>query len=169
MDWTIHINDLIHWANEKGYHVEIVKNGDDSICPISKIIEINSCLKPSVQVIRLLHECGHVLVFENGSIFNFKDKRDYKKESTPHKVFSVIEEVEAWKRSKELAKRLKIPIEEAEWEEDMVKALKKYINWASDLKEKGEKNAFRRSRINKGNKSSETGSKCGDSTKSTSE
>jgi hypothetical protein len=136
MDWNLHINNLIYWANDRGYEVELVKGGDDSICHISKHIEINSSSRPELQVIRLLHECGHALIFDNGSSFNFKEKRDYPKNTTAYKVFSVMEEVEAWKRGKDLAKRLNIPIEEAEWEKDMVRALKKYINWASDLKEK---------------------------------
>jgi hypothetical protein len=136
MDWTIHINNIIYWANGKGYHVEITEGGDDSICPDSKTIEINSASKPEIQVIRLLHECGHALIFDNGSSFNFKEKRSYSESSVGYKVFAVIEEVEAWKRGKDLAKRLNIPIEDCEWEKDMVRALKKYINWASDLKEK---------------------------------
>jgi hypothetical protein len=160
MDWTIHINNLTHWANDKGYHVEMVKNGDDSICHISKHIEINSSAKPQVQVIRLLHECGHALIFENGSSFNFKEKRTYPETSVGYKVFAVIEEVEAWKRGRELGKRLGIPIEEAEWEKDMVRALKKYINWASDLKEK--------MNVNDANKSSPTKQGSRDSEESTS-
>lgn len=163
MDWTIHIENLTNWANDRGYHVEMVKNGDDSICHISKTIEINSSSKPSVQAIRLLHECGHALIFDNGSKFNFKEKREYSKNTVAYKVFAVIEEVEAWKRGKELAKRLDIPIEEAEWEADMVRALKKYINWASDLKEKND-DTIRRGKVDKSN---EARSECGDSTEST--
>ena len=136
MDWTIHINNIIHWANEKGYHVELIEGGDDAICQESKIIEINSSSKTETQIIRLLHECGHVLIFENDSAFKFKEKRSYSQSSVGYKVFAVIEEVEAWKRGRDLARRLSVPIEEQSWEKDMVTALKKYINWASDLKEK---------------------------------
>lgn len=135
MDWTIHINNLIYWADEKGYHVTLENNGDDSICYISKIIEINSSMPQKIQLVRLLHECGHVLIFENGSSYKFERKRDLPESSPKFKVFTVIEEVEAWKRGKELAKRLNIPIDDEEWESSMVKAIKKYINWAADLKE----------------------------------
>ena len=136
MDWTIHISNLIHWANQKGYHVELIEGGSDTICQLSKTIEINSSSKIELQIIKLLHECGHVLIFENGSSFNFKEKNTYSESTVGYKVFTVIEEIEAWKRGRDLAKRLNIPIEEAEWEKDMIRALKKYINWASDLKEK---------------------------------
>jgi hypothetical protein len=159
MDWTIHINNLIYWANEKGYHVEMLEGGDDSICQESKLIEINSSSRTELQVIRLLHECGHALIFENGSSFNFKEKRSESESSVKYKVFTVIEEVEAWKRGRDLAKRLSIPIDDSEWEKDMVKALKKYINWASDLKEKikDDKDANNSKSINKGSSTKQRG------------
>lgn len=139
MDWKQYLNSLIIWADNRGYHVEFIKGGDDSICYISKLIIINSSLPAETQVIRLLHECGHALIFDNGSVFNFKDKRSYDENSTAHKVFSVIEEAEAWRRGRELATRLHIPMDDMLWERSMVKALKKHINWASDLKN-GDKN-----------------------------
>lgn len=122
---------LIFWANNKGYHVELVPNGDDCICEITKLIEINSSLPIETQVIRLLHECGHILIFENGSVFNFEDKKKYIKNSIGNKVFTVIEEAEAWRRGWELSKRLKISIDSENWERAMIKALNNYIKWAA--------------------------------------
>ena len=140
MDWNQSLNSLIIWADNRGYHVEFVKGGDDSICYISKLIIINSSSPLETQVIRLLHECGHALIFDNGSVFDFKGKRNYDENSVAHKVFTVIEEAEAWRRGKELSTRLNIPLDENIWERSMVKALKKHINWASDLKQKDEIN-----------------------------
>ncbi len=131
MRWNSYLEILIHWANNKGYAVEMSPDSDDCICEITKLIEINSSRPPETQVIRLLHECGHVLIFENGSVYDFQDKKKYEKHTTGHKVFTVIEEIEAWKRASELIKRLKIPIEEDAWEKAMVKALNKYIKWAA--------------------------------------
>lgn len=131
MNWRNQLDLLVDWARNKNYHVEFVKNGDDSVCNISKIIEINSALPIQTQVIRLLHECGHVLIFENGSSFNFESKRHFNENSSSYKVFTLIEEVEAWKRGRELSSRMKIEVEEDVWEKAMVRALKKYIDWAS--------------------------------------
>lgn len=131
MDWSQSLNSLVIWADNRGYHVEFVKGGDDSICYISKLIIINSSSPLETQVIRLLHENGHVLIFENGSVFDFKSKRNYNEKSTAAKVFTVIEEIEAWKRGRELAYRLGIPINEDNWEKSMVRALKKYIDVAA--------------------------------------
>jgi len=139
MEWNKHLDSLIVWASDRGYHVELSDKGDNCICHISKIIEINSTCSLEKQVTYLLHECGHALIFENGSVHNFEEKRKYSKNTVAQKVFTVIEEVEAWKRGRDLAKRLHIEIDDVSWEKSMVKALKKYINWASDYK--GNKNA----------------------------
>ena len=136
MDWNKYLGSLEIWASDRNYHINFTRNGDNCICHVSKIIEINSSCAPDKQVIYLLHECGHALIFDNGSSHNFKAKRSYKKHTVASKVFVVIEEIEAWRRGRELAKRLNIPIDDVIWEKSMVKALKKYINWASDLKEK---------------------------------
>jgi len=130
-----HLNSLEMWLADKGYHLDLVKNGDNCVCHISKIIEINASCSYENQIIYLLHECGHVLIFDNGSSYDFDLKRKYKKHIVASKVFVVIEEAEAWRRGRSLAKRLSIPIDDIKWEKSMVKALKKYINWASDLKE----------------------------------
>lgn len=136
MEWDKYLDILIVWANNKGYDIELSPEADNCICEITKLIEINSSASPETQVIRLLHECGHVLIFENGSVHNFQEKKKYAEHTVGHKVFTVIEEAEAWRRGGELAKRLKIPINQDVWEKSMVKALKKYINWAA----KGVKN-----------------------------
>jgi hypothetical protein len=137
MDRKKHLESLIVWAINRGYHVELANQGDNCICHISKLIEINSSCSLDKQVIYLLHECGHALIFDNGSVYNFDEKRNSKKNSVAKKVFTVIEEIEAWKRGRELANRLHIPIDDEDWEKSMVKALKKYINWASDYKGRG--------------------------------
>ena len=142
VNWNEYLDSLAIWASDRGYCIDFVRGGDTSICHISKSIEINSSCSPEKQVIYLLHECGHALIFENGSVYDFESKRDLPKYTVASKVYTVIEEAEAWRRGRDLAKRLCIPIDDEEYEKSMIKALKKYINWASDLKEK--------KRVNKG-------------------
>ncbi len=134
MDWSNALECLEFWAKDRGYHVEFTKNGDDSLCYINKIIEINSSSTPENQVYRLLHECGHVLIIENSSVINFDKLRiqddDHLKKSVYFKSLTVIEEAEAWKRGIQLAKRLNIPIDYERFESSMIKAISKYIRWA---------------------------------------
>lgn len=81
----------------------------------------------------MLHECGHALIFENGSsVYDFEKFEGLKEKTVASKVFEVIEEIEAWKRGKELARRLRIPIDDVSWDRTMAEAIKKYIDLAAD-------------------------------------
>jgi hypothetical protein len=125
------LDDLENWANDKGYFVNFTKDGDDSICYISKMIEINSSSSLEKQVMRLLHECGHVLIFENGGTYSFENvKDDDGKLTHDERTLRVIEEIEAWGRGFKLAKRLSIKLDKEKWEKSVVDAIGKYINWA---------------------------------------
>ncbi len=126
-----YLNMLNIWAIERGYSVAFINDGDDAICYLSKMIEINASLPKEIQIIRLLHECGHVLIYENGSFFDFKSLRTVSKESTKYRVYTVVEEIEAWKRGEKLAKRLGMDIDSELLEKSKVSALKKYIDWAA--------------------------------------
>lgn len=142
-DMSHYLSLFSSWAEDRGYYVYFEENGDNCICPISKLIEINSSAPLRRQVYCLLHECGHALIIDNGSFWNFEDnKRPELIEMSPHeessplseseKVFTVIEEIEAWERGLKLAQRLKIPICRKEWEVEMADAIKKYIDWAAN-------------------------------------
>lgn len=137
-----YLNALIIWAEDKGYYIHFEEDGDDSICTHGKIIEINSSASLRYQVYCLLHECGHALVAENGSFWDYDKKPKYmysvppsihqnKKIKETYRVYTIIEEMEAWKRAYNLAIRLNIPIEKDEWEEQMLDALGKYIDWGA--------------------------------------
>lgn len=131
--WTGSLEALVVWAFDRGYHVEFVKNGDDCICHISKTIEINSSNPLENQVMYLLHECGHALIFDNGGFLDFAYVRDKENAGTSKfKVYRLAEEIEAWKRGFNLANRLKIPLNDEKWDRAVVRAIKKYINWAAD-------------------------------------
>lgn len=124
---------LTEWVEGRGYHVDFQKGGDNCICQITKIIEINSSASLEKQVYCLLHECGHALIFDNGSFWEY-DKKNLlqNKETSLNKVYTVIEETEAWERAFKLATRLKIPIDKQKWENEVIDAMKKYIKWASN-------------------------------------
>lgn len=137
-----YLNSLIVWAEDRGYYVSFEEDGDDCICPKSKVIEINSSSNLKQQVYCLLHECGHVAIYENGSFWDYHKKPRYLYSRNPsdhddlkikerYRVYTIIEEAEAWERAFKLAKRLNIPIQKEEWEEQMLAALGKYLDWAA--------------------------------------
>ena len=134
MDTKQSITSLVHWLSLKGYYVDFDKNGDDSVDTESKIVSINSTRNLETQLYILLHECGHVLIDANDAVIGYKDIQEKYAESTNiHKVFTVMEEVEAWKRGRMLAARLGIFVDEKKWNLDTSRALNKYIKWAAGV------------------------------------
>lgn len=125
------IDSLIFWADDYGYSVGFSPNGEDSISSDAKYIEINSNSTIETQLYTLLHECGHLLIYNNGSTFGFSDiHKNFSEKSNTHKVFTVIEEIEAWKRGRSLAKRLDIYVDDDAWNRRVCSAIKKYMIWA---------------------------------------
>jgi hypothetical protein len=134
MDHRAAIDMLVGWLDDKGYYVEFDKKGDDSVALQDKIVSINSTRSIETQLYILLHECGHILIHNNEDIVKYRDVQEsFKERSNIHKVFTVMEEAEAWKRGKRLAKRLCIDIDEDKWNKDLSRALHKYIKWAAGV------------------------------------
>lgn len=126
-----HLEALEAWACSKGYHVYIEKDGDDSVDLESKIILIKSTSPLDTRILTLAHECGHVLLYENDSFGIRKLSMSGDKKTKMSKVFTVIEEIEAWKRGYGLCQRLGIPIEREQWDRAVVSAIDKYMRWAT--------------------------------------
>ena len=121
---------LICWAQKYNFDVVIIRGGDDSIDEAARVIEINSSNSIETQLYVLLHECGHLLIYNNDDALGTRDVVSKFSERTKmHRVFRVVEEVDAWKRGKLLAKRLGIIVNDEKWNRVMVRALKKYMEW----------------------------------------
>jgi hypothetical protein len=125
------INQVVCWANDKDYVVLFEKDGDDSVDCCSKVISIKSTNVLETQLYVLLHECGHILIDENSSVFNFKEVYcSFGEKSKTYKSFRIMEEVEAWKRGRTLADRLYIDINQEKWDRAVARAIYKYMEWA---------------------------------------
>ena len=128
------IDILVGWLAEKDYHVDFDKKGDDSVSFDGKVVSINTTRSIETQLYILLHECGHVLIHNNDHIIGYREvQENFKEKSDIHKVFQVMEEAEAWKRGKLLARRLGIEVNEEKWNRDLSRALNKYIKWAAGV------------------------------------
>lgn len=127
------ISQVVVWLEERGYYVEFDKAGDDSVDRIAKVVSINTTRSEETQLYIILHECGHILVAESDIIVNGIDEvlEKYSYSSKIYKTFTVIEEVEAWKRGLALARRLEIPINKKKWNRDVSRAIYKYMLWAT--------------------------------------
>ena len=128
------IDTLVGWLDAKDYYVEFDKKGDDSVSLEDKIVSINTTRSIETQLYILLHECGHVLIHNNEDIVKYRDVQErFGVKSDIHKVFTVMEEAEAWKRGKRLGRKLGIEINEEKWNKDLSRALNKYIRWAAGV------------------------------------
>jgi hypothetical protein len=125
-----HLEALETWAIFKGYQVYITEDGDDTIDFESKTIMIKSTTSIERKIMTLLHECGHILVYENDSLGIRKIASYELKKTKESRVFTVIEEIEAWKRGLKLSKRLGIPIDKKKWNRAVTDAISKYMKWA---------------------------------------
>jgi hypothetical protein len=125
------IGTLIYWIESRGYFVEFAHNGDDSVDREIKVISINSTRSLETQLYILLHECGHILVSKSDKVVNGTEEvlQKYSEKSKIYKVFTVIEEVEAWKRGLALAERLSIPVDKEKWNRDVSRAIGTYMEW----------------------------------------
>ncbi len=125
---------VIYWLQSKGYFVDFARDGDDSVDREAKIVSINSTRSLETQLYTLLHECGHVLVSESDSIVNGAEEvlSKYGENTKIYKTFTVIEEVEAWKRGLKLAGRLHVPVDKKKWNRDVARAITSYMKWAID-------------------------------------
>ena len=127
------ISQVVIWLEKRRYYVEFDKFGDDSVDRIARVVSINTTRSLETQLHIILHECGHVLVAESDTVVNGDSEvlEKYSDSSKIHKTFTVIEEVEAWKRGLALAKRLQIPINKDKWNRDVSRAIYKYMLWAT--------------------------------------
>jgi len=129
-DYKNDLEKLIVWSNEKGYMVDISPEGDNSVDKISKIISISNKRDIEYQVCVLLHECGHIQIFENEGVLNMdKTRTKWGNSSRKYKTSILIEEVEAWRRGINLSKKLKLSINIDIIKFNMINAILKYAKW----------------------------------------
>ena len=129
------ISTIIYWLESRGYYIEFDRKGDDSVDREAKIVSINTTRSEETQLYILLHECGHILVAESDTVVNGIEEvlNKYSEKTKIHKVFTVIEEVEAWKRGLKLAGRLGVPVNKDKWNRGVARAINSYMKWALNV------------------------------------
>jgi hypothetical protein len=121
---------LTSWALDKGYSVEISMDGDNSVDREAKLISLSNKRPLEHQVCVLLHECGHIQIFENEGTLCMEDIRSkWSENSRKAKTSVLIEEVEAWRRGINLARKLRLSINLETIKLNMVNAILKYAQW----------------------------------------
>ena len=136
--WNSQIEDIINWLSSKGYEACFNKDAEDCVCFMSKKVFINSRCHPETKYYTLLHESGHILVAQDSNKFE-KEMPMYARSddgrnarSKAYRVSTIAEELEAWKRGRRLARRLKHHVDDAKYDKHITDGVMSYIEWAAE-------------------------------------
>jgi hypothetical protein len=125
---------LLSWCKKKKLQV-IMSPKAENFRDESKIV-ISSRLSHSTKIVYILHEAGHALIDSTEDCSRFG--AGYPSSSTKtflNRSAIVFEELEAWKRGWDLAKRLKLKVSKGFYNKKRNEAMKLYFKWALSPKE----------------------------------
>jgi len=135
-----YIGSVSDWLHKRGYTIECSYNAEDQVLLGHKKVTISTRNSPENRLYILLHECGHLLEYNNDSPSYHKkyplsepmlmDAR--KKYSIRGRVEIVEEEINAWKKGEKLADRLGFKMDKERYRKYAAKQVITYIDWAAD-------------------------------------
>ena len=133
------IDEVTNWVDNKGYSIEFSYCVQDEYRPGDNTITISSRQGVEKQLYSLLHECGHLILFNNEKLYEKKYPSSTKmaycssnkrlERSPKYKVDILAEEIDAWRKGKDLAKRLEIYIDEDKYYSVMSDCVYTYIKF----------------------------------------
>ena len=115
----------------------LVESCDNEWYIEESIITFNKRMAPRKQLYSVLHECGHYLIFNSSSYKKLYKaqilaRTDKRKRSLEWRINFLKEEFDAWQRGKQLARDLKIDINEKDYDKYASECLKTYCMWVVD-------------------------------------
>ena len=138
-DWEFQIGYVEEWLREHGYQLVQDTDEDDRVELEENVVYINSRQHPETRFYTLLHEVGHVDIYENAAAEFAADHPMYVQaehgRSAMSKAFRVsllAEELEAWRIGRRLAHAEDLFIDDAKFDKLMASCVMTYINWAAD-------------------------------------
>ncbi len=140
------ISKVVDWFDKRGYEVRFGDRLRDELYPSLKRVTI--CSRPSLmsQLIALLHEAGHVLIYADPS-YDERFGRGWSlalsgsakdKATNAHRVQVVEEEIEAWNRGQRLSGRLRVTFNQDLWKHHRNRCVAHYCGYATKSWEMGE-------------------------------
>jgi len=118
---------------EYGAEVELLAEEDAFIYEYKrKKVVVKGNTPPRDKLYILLHEVGHLSrIFENVSDSTFFMDKAHNR-NIKEKTMTIMEEVLAWQKAEDIAKRLDINIESDAWKRLISKSMLKYIQWINE-------------------------------------
>ena len=128
------------WLADLGYDIERYPHADDSVVVEDKQVTLSTCGTQFEKTCTLLHESGHVLVYNARKRGRKKERRiagstlreSYTLGSSraADRISIINEEVEAWDRGERLGARLSIRIHRPTYIKIRSRCLMSYVRWA---------------------------------------
>ena len=138
-DWEEQIGFVAAELRGVGYTVIESTGAEDRAELDDRVVHINSRCHPETRFYTLLHEFGHVDIYENSADDFEADHPMYYRidsartaRSKAARVSIIAEEIEAWKRGRWLAREFELYINDRKYDRCMTNALMSYVNWAAD-------------------------------------
>lgn len=135
------LSQLRRWAKEKHSITVVIDTGqEDRYLSEERLIVINGSSKRENQVYSLLHELGHAMNNTPGSTeygrrfrtLNEAAMKDRQYKTYAYRVQVIEEEIASWRNGFDLSQRLKLNINQDEYEKYAAKYIMSYIDWASE-------------------------------------
>lgn len=126
------IEKLIHWISEQGFKFKFGRSYE--VDWSTRTVTGYRSQNQLHLLYSLLHECGHILVYNQTSykkqfksLFRAeRDSRHYK--SNIYRYKKLKEELDAWEQGKRLAKKLKIEIDHDDYDQYAAKWFMTYVH-----------------------------------------
>lgn len=140
-DWEYQSGHVEGYLGEMGYSVKEEYGGESCVNFDTKIVTINSRLSPENRFYVMLHELGHIFIWEDASrsfelehplLVRYSDARV--SNSRAGRVSIVGEEYEAWRIGRRWARDNLLVIDDKRYDKIMTDLLMTYILWAADPK-----------------------------------
>jgi hypothetical protein len=131
------IESLGDWVHRKGYEVDFDYSVHDEFRPADSLITISTRCGREKQLYAFLHECGHLILNNNEKLYEKKYPSSAKmahfqsnkklERSHKYKIDVISEEIDAWRKGRELAKRLDIYVDEEKYYSLMTECVYTYV------------------------------------------
>jgi IrrE N-terminal-like domain len=127
------LQSVVNWCEARGINVQFAKKVAAVFDQNTRTITVSSRLSPDRQLHVLLHECGHVLVGDNPRFAagypTIPEKGE--KLNFSNRLACLEEEIEAWNRGWNLARRLGLRVDPLGFEKTRTECLRTYVKWAN--------------------------------------
>lgn len=136
-DWLRQIDIISDILSNYGYDVYTYTDAVDQVDLERKSVHINSRKHAESRFYTLLHELGHVDIYENSADEFASNHPVYVRadgqscHTKAGRVSLLAEEIQAWKKGRILAREADLYIDDAKYDYYMTESIISYINWAA--------------------------------------